>query len=56
MRLLLFWVEYADLILNRLPGTQEAACVFDFVGGNRKVPVLTPAELLRQYRGIKRPR
>jgi SAM-dependent methyltransferase len=55
VRLLLFWVKYLDVITRRLPGTYDAACIYFFVGCNRKHPVISAAALLREYRGIKRP-
>jgi SAM-dependent methyltransferase len=55
VRLLFFWVKYLDVLTRRLPGTYDAACIYFFVGLNRKHPVIGPAALLREYRGIKRP-
>ncbi len=55
VRLLFFWVKYLDVLTRRLPGTYDAACIYFFVGRNRKHPVITPAALLREYCGIKRP-
>ncbi len=55
VRLLFFWVKYLDLLTRRLPGTYDAACIYFFVGRNRKHPVISAAALLREYRGIKRP-
>jgi SAM-dependent methyltransferase len=55
VRLLFFWVKYLDVLTRRLPGTYDAACIYFFVGLNRKGPVIGPGALLREYRGIKRP-
>lgn len=54
VRLLLFWIKYADLLMLRLPGTYDAAGAYYFIGVNRKRPVIDAGALLRQYRGIKR--
>jgi len=54
VRLTLFWIKYADLLMMRLPGTYDAAGAYYFIGANRKHPVIEAGALLREYRGIKR--
>ncbi|HLJ22169.1 MAG TPA: methyltransferase domain-containing protein [Stellaceae bacterium] len=54
VRLFLFWIKYADLLMLRLPGTYDAAGAYYFLGLNAKRAVIDPGALLRQYRGIKR--
>lgn len=56
VRATLFWVKYFDILMRRGPGALDAAAEYYFIGSNCKAPVIGPAELLRQYRGIKRPR
>lgn len=56
VRLTLFWIKYTDLLFRRRPGALDAACELYFIGANRKAPVLTEAQLIAEYHGIKRPR
>jgi hypothetical protein len=50
-RLLFFWVHYFDYFLQNRSASRDAASGVIFVGLNRKRPLISPRELIGQYRG-----
>lgn len=50
-RLLFFWIHYFDYLLQSRPASRDAASGVIFVGRNRKHPIISPRDLIRQYRG-----
>ena len=51
-RLLLFWLKYLDLFLNKKPGALDAASGYYFLG-RRSNHVLSDRDLIKQYRGLQ---
>jgi SAM-dependent methyltransferase len=51
LRVLFFWIHYFDYLLQRLPASRDAASGVIFVGRNRKRPLISPRDLIGQYRG-----
>jgi SAM-dependent methyltransferase len=51
VRLLFFWIHYFDYFLQSRLASRDSASGVIFVGRNCKRPVVTPRELINQYRG-----
>ena len=51
LRLLFFWIHYFDYLLQDQPASRDAASGVIFVGRNKKTPLISPRDLVGQYRG-----